>query len=32
MVIHPNKLSWLINERFKMNFNEFTNHYRLKAF
>lgn len=32
MVIHPNKLSWLINEKFKMNFNEFTNHYRLKAF
>ncbi|MDG1297883.1 MAG: helix-turn-helix domain-containing protein [Saprospiraceae bacterium] len=32
MVIHPNKLSWLINEKFKMNFNEFTNHYRLNAF
>lgn len=30
--LHPNKLSWLVNEKYKMNFNEFTNHYRLKAF
>jgi adenylate cyclase len=30
--IHPNKLSWLVNDKYKMNFNEFTNHYRLKAF
>ena len=30
--IHPNKLSWLVNDKYKMNFNEFTNHYRLKKF
>ncbi len=30
--IHPNKLSFLINEEFKMNFNEFINGYRLEDF
>ncbi|MEZ5023652.1 MAG: adenylate/guanylate cyclase domain-containing protein [Chitinophagales bacterium] len=30
--IHPNKLSWLLNESFNKNFNEFVNHYRVRAF
>lgn len=30
--IHPNKLSWLLNEHFGKNFNEFINAYRLEAF
>ena len=30
--IHPNKLSFLINERTQMNFNEFINQYRLRYF
>ncbi|SMD34665.1 transcriptional regulator, AraC family [Reichenbachiella faecimaris] len=30
--IHPNQLSWLINERFQKNFNEFINQYRVEAF
>ena len=30
--IHPNKLSWLINEHCGKNFNEFVNSYRLAAF
>ncbi|WBX71073.1 helix-turn-helix domain-containing protein [Tenacibaculum retecalamus] len=30
--IHPNKLSFLINEIMGINFNEFTNHYRLNYF
>jgi len=30
--IHSNKLSWLINEKTKRNFNEYLNLYRLKAF
>lgn len=30
--MHPNKLSFLINEKFKQNFNEFTNQFRLKHF
>ncbi|MCU4166714.1 helix-turn-helix domain-containing protein [Carboxylicivirga caseinilyticus] len=29
---HPNKLSYLINEKTGMNFNEFVNHYRLAYF
>ncbi|UZR98252.1 helix-turn-helix domain-containing protein [Chondrinema litorale] len=30
--LHPNKLSLLVNEEFKMNFNEFINQYRLTHF
>ncbi len=30
--IHPNKLSYLINEVMGVNFNEFINQYRLKHF
>lgn len=30
--IHPNKLSWLINESLGKNFNEFINHYRIEHF
>lgn len=30
--IHPNQLSWLLNEKFGKKFNEFVNHYRLDHF
>lgn len=30
--LHPNKLSWLINEAIGKNFNEYVNTYRLVAF
>lgn len=30
--IHPNQLSWLLNERMGKNFNEFINHYRIEEF
>lgn len=30
--IHPNQLSWLLNESIGKNFNEFINHYRVGAF
>jgi TolB-like protein/AraC-like DNA-binding protein len=30
--LHPNKLSWLINEKTGMNFNEFINQFRLAHF
>ncbi len=30
--IHPNKLSWLLNERIGKNFNEFINQYRIEYF
>ena len=30
--IHPNQLSWLINERLGKNFNEFINHFRVETF
>jgi len=30
--MHPNKLSWLLNEQLGKNFNEFVNGYRLDAF
>lgn len=30
--LHPNKLSWLLNEIVGMNFNEFVNKYRLETF
>ena len=30
--IHPNKLSWLINDQLGKNFNEYVNHFRLKEF
>jgi AraC-like DNA-binding protein len=30
--IHPNQLSWLLNESMRKNFNEFINHYRVDAF
>jgi len=30
--IHPNKLSWLLNEKLQQNFNEFVNHYRIEYF
>ncbi|MCB0662465.1 MAG: helix-turn-helix domain-containing protein [Saprospiraceae bacterium] len=30
--LHPNQLSWLLNDGFGKNFNEFINHYRIEAF
>jgi YesN/AraC family two-component response regulator len=30
--IHPNQLSWLINEHLGKNFNDFINHYRVETF
>lgn len=30
--IHPNKLSWLLNEYFNKNFNEYINTFRIEAF
>ncbi|MEM7575013.1 MAG: helix-turn-helix domain-containing protein [Bacteroidota bacterium] len=30
--LHPNKLSWLINDRIGKNFNEYVNTFRLDAF
>jgi len=30
--LHPNKLSWLLNEKMGKNFNDFINGYRLTAF
>ncbi|MEM8966603.1 MAG: helix-turn-helix domain-containing protein [Bacteroidota bacterium] len=30
--IHPNQLSWLLNESLGSNFNEFINHYRVETF
>jgi AraC-like DNA-binding protein len=30
--LHPNKLSWLLNEHVGKNFNEYVNSYRLEAF
>lgn len=30
--VHPNKLSWLLNEEIGKNFNEFINHYRIEYF
>jgi adenylate cyclase len=30
--IHPNQLSWLINDQFDKNFNEFVNSYRIGHF
>ncbi len=30
--LHPNKLSWLLNEKIGKNFSDFINSYRLKAF
>ena len=30
--LHPNKLSWLLNEHFEMNFNDYVNSFRLKEF
>ena len=30
--IHPNQLSWLLNESLGKNFNEFINHYRIETF
>ena len=30
--LHPNKLSWLLNEHIGKNFNEYINSFRLKAF
>ena len=30
--LHPNKLSWLLNEHFGKNFNEYINTYRLERF
>ena len=32
IAIHPNQLSWLLNENMGRNFNEFVNHYRVEAF
>ncbi len=30
--LHPNQLSWLLNNSFSKNFNEFINQYRIEAF
>ncbi|MBM1106548.1 tetratricopeptide repeat protein [Aurantibacter crassamenti] len=30
--LHPNKLSWLLNNHFGKNFNDFVNQYRIKEF
>lgn len=30
--IHPNKLSWLLNEQLQQNYNEYINSYRLATF
>jgi TolB-like protein/AraC-like DNA-binding protein len=30
--VHPNHLSWLLNNNFGKNFNEFINHYRVERF
>jgi len=30
--MHPNQLSWLLNESLGKNFNEFINHYRIETF
>ena len=30
--LHPNKLSWLLNDRLGMNFNDYVNSHRLAAF
>jgi len=30
--LHPNKLSWLLNEKISRNFNDFVNEYRVRAF
>jgi adenylate cyclase len=30
--IHPNQLSWLLNETIGKNFNEFINHFRIERF
>lgn len=30
--LHPNKLSWLLNNHFSKNFNDFVNHYRITEF
>ncbi|MFK7772480.1 MAG: helix-turn-helix domain-containing protein [Saprospiraceae bacterium] len=30
--IHPNQLSWLLNQYFGKSFNDFINHYRVEAF
>lgn len=32
IMIHPNQLSWLINQKVGKNFNEFINHYRVNYF
>ncbi len=30
--IHPNQVSWLLNEKMSKNFNEFINYYRVEHF
>ena len=30
--LHPNQLSWLLNESIGKNFNEYINHYRIETF
>nr|WP_252734348.1 AraC family transcriptional regulator [Arenibacter algicola] len=30
--LHPNKLSWLLNNHFGKNFNDFINQFRIKEF
>ncbi|GEM_PF-127493 len=32
IAVHPNKLSWLLNEHLHRNFNEFINRYRVENF
>jgi len=30
--LHPNKLSWLLNDQLGMNFNDYVNDFRLECF
>jgi len=30
--VHPNHLSWILNQSIGKNFNEFINHYRIETF
>lgn len=32
LAMHPNQLSWLLNECLGKNFNQFVNNYRIEAF
>jgi len=32
LILHPNKLSWFLNDRLGLNFNDYINSFRLSAF